>query len=324
MGGETHILHTQAEALFRGLHDDSPISMLGQRIWYKLPYDTMKHLEILIYGAGSFARMCEASKWTKYIEIFMEHEDMNGDEEDEDVSDEEHNKEGEPVGQNDETEEDSIESGDREFEEDKRVEAAVGEIFDGEDNENYKNTPPCSDGEEEENPRRYQGWKRGSGELHIRQVFDSVKDFKDAVFEYALKGGWNIQFTRWGNVKSEAICGVEVEEGETPCSWIIYCSYEASVSQWMVKTFQDVHTCFKDARCKILSDSRIAKLFLNELREDPEMKPKAIQDQIQLRYDLNPSDDQCRNARKKGLNLIQAEYDEQFRRIKDYEVEIKR
>ena len=47
------------------------------------------------------------------------------------------------------------------------------------------------------------------------------------------------------------------------------------------------------------------------------MKPKAIKDQIQLRYDLNSSDDQCRKSRKKGVDLIQAEYDEQFCRIKE-------
>ena len=232
------------QALFRGLKNDFSMTMDGQRIWYKLPYDSMKHLEILIYGSHSFARMCEASKWTKFIEIFMEHEDVNGDEEDnEDVNDEERNEEGEPErpigeteedepeGHNNETEEDSNENGDREFEEDRRVEADVGEISDDEDNENYKNTPPCSDGQEEENPRPYQGWKRGSGELHIRQLFDSMKDFKDAVFEYALKGGCNIQFTRWGDVNSEAICRVEMDEGETPCSWRIYCSYEKYVSQ---------------------------------------------------------------------------------------------
>ncbi|RIA04675.1 hypothetical protein BRARA_K01065 [Brassica rapa] len=63
-------------------------------------------------------------------------------------------------------------------------------------------------------------------------------------------------------------------------------------------------------------------MFLNEVREDPEMKPKAFQDQIHMRYDLNPSYDQCRKAKKKALDLIQAEHDEQFRRIKDYEIEI--
>ena len=72
------------QALFRGLKNDFSMTMDGQRIWYKLPYDSMKHLEILIYGSQRFARMCEASKWTKFIEIFMEHEDVNGDEEDND------------------------------------------------------------------------------------------------------------------------------------------------------------------------------------------------------------------------------------------------
>lgn len=56
------------------------MSMDGQQIWYKLLYDSMKHLKILIYGSQSFARMCEASKWTKFIEIFMEHEDVNDEE----------------------------------------------------------------------------------------------------------------------------------------------------------------------------------------------------------------------------------------------------
>ncbi|KAL0707997.1 hypothetical protein Bca4012_074423 [Brassica carinata] len=84
-------------------------------------------------------------------------------------------------------------------------------------------------------------------------------------FEYALQGGWNVQFTRWGGVKFEAKCGVEVDEGEIPCSWRIYCSYEESVGLWMVKTFHDVHSCFKDGRCKILSDTIIAKMFLNEV-----------------------------------------------------------
>lgn len=60
--------------------------------------------------------------------------------------------------------------------------------------------------------------------------------------EYTLKGGWNIKFSRWGVVKGEAKCGVDVEEGDSPCPWRIYCSYEDAVGQWMAKIFQDEHT----------------------------------------------------------------------------------
>lgn len=34
------------------------------------------------------------------------------------------------------------------------------------------------------------------------------------------------------------------------------------------------------------------------------------------------SNDQCIKAKKKALNVIQVEHDEQYSRIKDYEVEI--
>ncbi|KAF2599134.1 hypothetical protein F2Q68_00011104 [Brassica cretica] len=48
--------------------------------------------------------------------------------------------------------------------------------------------------------------------VEARQVLESVKEFRETVLEYALKGGWNIQLTRWEGVKSEAKCGVEVDE----------------------------------------------------------------------------------------------------------------
>nr|VDD01266.1 unnamed protein product [Brassica oleracea] len=46
-------------------------------------------------------------------------------------------------------------------------------------------------------------------------------------------------------------------------------------------------------------------MFLNEVRENLEINPKVLQDQIQLRYDLNPSNDQCRKEKKKAFDLIQ-------------------
>ncbi|XP_056858366.1 uncharacterized protein LOC130507717 [Raphanus sativus] len=248
----------------------------------------------------------------------MEHESID------DAREERNNVDGANTGNNNDPKRrgDKESDSEKEFEEERRVESVVAGISEDQDNENYQDTPPVSDCEEEETGNPYDRWRKGSGELHIRQVFDGIKEFREAVLEYALQGGWNIQFTRWGGVKSEAKCGVEVDEGEIPCSWRIYCSYEESVDLWMVKTFQDVHSCFKDGRCKILSDTIIAKMFLNEVRNDPLMKPKVIQEQIQLRYELITSIDQCGKAKNKALELIQDEYDEQYRRIKDYEAEI--
>lgn len=75
---------------------------------------------------------------------------------------------------------------------------------------------------------------------------------------------------------------------------------------------------------RYMSDSHIARIFLNEVRENLEIKPKVFQDQIQLRYDLNPSNDQCRKEKKKAFDLIQDQYDKKIRKVKDNKIEIKK
>lgn len=75
---------------------------------------------------------------------------------------------------------------------------------------------------------------------------------------------------------------------------------------------------------RYMSDSHIARMFLNEVRENLEINPKVLQDQIQLRYDLNPSNDQCRKEKKKAFDLIQDQYNKKFRKIKDNKIEIKK
>ena len=61
---------------------------------------------------------------------------------------------------------------------------------------------------------------------HMLKVKTCTTNTGCSPLEYALKGGCNIQFTRWGGVKSEVKCGVEVDEREIPCSWRIYCLYK--------------------------------------------------------------------------------------------------
>ena len=62
--------------------------------------------------------------------------------------------------------------------------------------------------------------------MEIIQVFESITEFKKAVLKYALKGGWNVKYTRWRDIIFEAKCAVV---GEVPCTWRIYCSYEKIV-----------------------------------------------------------------------------------------------
>ncbi|CAA7035060.1 unnamed protein product [Microthlaspi erraticum] len=250
-------LVTPARSLFQEL----PVNLYGQRIWYKLPFQDLKELRILCgEDTENFESMCEASKWTTLIEIYMEaDEGDNGNDAGDELNEERGSEQNEERGDNGREEQHMCE------EEETIVENLVSAFVNEEENDDYyQRTPPTSDSEGGEIPRcPYDRWRRGSGELKISLVFESMKEFREAVIEYALKAGWNIQFSRWGKLKCSAVCGIK------KCEWRIYCSYERPVSMWMIKTFQDQHTCLPDGRCRILSQQVICDMFINELRNDP-------------------------------------------------------
>ncbi|KFK36234.1 hypothetical protein AALP_AA4G095700 [Arabis alpina] len=168
-GGETHVLETAPESLFTGMVSRLDVSFSSHRIWYKAPFEELKEAKIMYNGGDNFQRLCLVAIWTKMIQIYVEVDDV-------DMARENH---GELVyvnqGHKDET--GNVippVSEETQFEEEARIEAIVSQFVDEEEDGEDKNTPPCSDNEEEKNQCPYERWKDGSGELNIRQVFESV------------------------------------------------------------------------------------------------------------------------------------------------------
>ncbi|EOA21227.1 hypothetical protein CARUB_v10001576mg [Capsella rubella] len=294
-------------------------SLCGVKIWYKFPYEDFAELKLLSEDQN-FQKICLASVWIKSIELFLEKENNvevgDGSHSDRDVSDVEGDRavsddEGDRVvGDGDRAVSDG--EGDRAFGDGDRGDRAVNRDFvdmdarveenltgfvDEEEHDNCEDTPPNSDCEDA--PRRYVRCKRGSGDIRLEQVFDSISEFKEAVIDYALKKGENIKFTRWGSEKSEVRCSIGGNS-----KFRIYCAYDDEIGKYMVKTFNDVHACTTDGFCKVLKSGIIAQLFLNDIRRDPTLKPKAMQQAIEERYTIVATPDQCRKAKGKTLKII--------------------
>ncbi|KAH0890884.1 hypothetical protein HID58_053313, partial [Brassica napus] len=68
----------------------------------------------------------------------------------------------------------------------------------------------------------------------------------------------------------------------------------------------------------------IADLFLEDIRRDPEMSAPEIKDEMKRRYNIIISPPQSQVARIMIFDKLQAETNEQFARLRDYEAEIKR
>lgn len=288
IGGEVKTLEGKPEDLYVMLETDFGHGLDGHSLWYKLPFEDHKDRKILSNRDPSFRRMCDAGRWTGVVNVFLVNTIEHPCDEEQAVA----------------------------FDEDIRVERNVAGFVDEEEDFDYHNTPPNSDGEEEDD-ESFVRFRRGSGHLELRQVFDTVEEFKDALVEYVLKEGWNIKLNKWEKLKSSAVCATE--EG---CPWRIYCSYEERLGKWMVKTYFEEHSCQKDGYSRILKAHVITKLFLDDIRTDPDMKPKAIQRQIEQRFNLIATIDKCKKAKTKATDIIKRDNEEQFSRLKDYRLAI--
>ncbi|XP_048631449.1 uncharacterized protein LOC125606422 [Brassica napus] len=288
IGGEVKTLEGKPEDLYVMLGTEFRHGLYGQSLWYKLPFEDHKDRKILGNEDPSFRRMCAAGRWTGVVNVFLVNTIEHPRDEEQEVA----------------------------FDEDIRVERNVAGFVDEEEDFDYHNTPPNSDGEEEEE-ESFVRFRRGSGHLELRQLFDTVEEFKDALVEYALKEGRNIKLNKWEKLKSSAVCATE-----GGCPWRIYCSYEERLGKWMVKTYFEEHSCQKDGHSRILKAPVITKLFLDDIRTDPDMKPMAIQRQIEQRFNLITTIDKCKKAKAKAIDIINRDYEEQFSRLKDYRLAI--
>ncbi|XP_024013301.1 uncharacterized protein LOC112087589 [Eutrema salsugineum] len=126
---------------------------------------------------------------------------------------------------------------------------------------------------------------------------EAAQPFKEGVFDYALKTGYNISQKRYDKTKLVFKC-----LGEN-CTWRIYCSRKSGSSMWQVPV--------------------IARLFVDKIREEPEyFMPMKIEELVIEKWKIFVSRPQCQHARNKALAWIEREYEEKFARLRDYAKEI--
>ncbi|KAF3593988.1 hypothetical protein DY000_02025492 [Brassica cretica] len=185
------------------------------------------------------------------------------------------------------------------------------------EDEQYPATDDSS-GDEEEQAERLVKRNMPDGVFSLRQLFNTGEEFKENVIQYILKTRRNVVFDRWEKTKLGAKCN------ENDCGWRIYCSVENPIEKWIVKTYEDEHQCHPVGRCKLIKSPVIADIFLEDIRRDPEMSAPEIKDEMKRRYNIIISSPQSQVSRRMVFDKLQAETNDQFARLGDYEAEIKR
>ncbi|CAD5315330.1 unnamed protein product [Arabidopsis thaliana] len=166
--------------------------------------------------------------------------------------------------------------------------------------------------------------RRGDGFLYQKQSFFSGVAFKEAVIDYALRTGHNLKQYRYDKDKIGFICvGCDGKEGGGKCEWKFYAAILPSDNMWKIRKFIDTHSCIPNGECEMFKVPHIARLFVDKIRDSPEFYlPAKIEEIILEQWKISVTRNQCQSARKKALQWIEKEYDDQFSRLRDYAAEI--
>ncbi|CAD5333259.1 unnamed protein product [Arabidopsis thaliana] len=120
------------------------------------------------------------------------------------------------------------------------------------------------------------------------------------------------------------ICvGCDGKKGGAKCEWKIYAAILPSDNMWKIRKFVDTYSCIPNGECEMFKVPHIARLFVDKIRDSPEFyMPTKIEEIIREQWKISVTRNQCQSARKKALQWIEKEYDDQFARLRDYAAEI--
>ena len=108
---------------------------------------------------------------------------------------------------------------------------------------------------------------------HIRfekdMLFTTPKQFKEAVIDYVVHGGWGIRFVKNDLQRVRVVC-------KENCKFVAYLAKLPREKSYQLRTLNLEHTCtrsYKNPRC---TSSYIGRKLMKRVRRQPNMKLKDI------------------------------------------------
>ena len=124
-------------------------------------------------------------------------------------------------------------------------------------------------------------------------LFTTPKQFKEAITDYVVSGGWEIKFVKNDLQRVRAVC----QEG---CKFVAYLTKVPRERSYQLRTLTLEHTCsrtYKNPRC---TSSYIGKKLMKKVKRQPDIKLKDIQEAVHDKYTLNISVGKAGRAREKA------------------------
>ncbi|GKB36216.1 mutator type transposase [Tanacetum coccineum] len=169
--------------------------------------------------------------------------------------------------------------------------------------------------------------KHSSSKFFIGREFANRDLAKDLIRSHAVKSRRNLDFLRNDKRRIRVVCnGVvlsknaiinkvqgpvvdisgkgkivneDVEEDKSGCPLLLYLS-KGDKGKWVIKIFKDEHKCLQSRKIKYCTSSFLSKHIADLIILNPHMPIKAIQEQMQKKFNVSISKDKAFRAKAKA------------------------
>nr|POF21310.1 hypothetical protein CFP56_33061 [Quercus suber] len=136
----------------------------------------------------------------------------------------------------------------------------------------------------------------------------SNSEFKVAITEYAMKGGWGVKFVKNDKVRVRVKC-------QPPCKFAAYLAKMSREMSWQLKTLNLKHTftsSYKNPRC---STKFLVKKLMKKVKRQLDIMLRDIQEVVHEKYIVNISAGKASKAMERAQEFVDGSYIEQYNQL---------
>lgn len=152
------------------------------------------------------------------------------------------------------------------------------------------------------------------GRIVLRQwqTFNDFRQFNAILKDYCIQEGFELKKIKYERARATFTCKAE------ECPWRIHASLAPDKLSFMIKTYNDHHTCTQVRSNSLATPTWLAQHLLESFKIHPDMDIKAMRAEIKLRFGLDIDNRRLWKARAKARILNEGDYVESFKMLRDY------
>lgn len=152
----------------------------------------------------------------------------------------------------------------------------------------------------------------------IGLIFESVDMLRKAIKEYACQERRDVRLPINDLKRIKAVC-----KGSKTCPWYMWASYDSRPKTWMIKRYEEKHTCARKWNIRQFRADFVADNFLPSFKADQDMSLKNFGRVVQKDWNMTPGTNKLQRARRIAMKKIYGDEEAQYKMMWDYGNEIR-